>query len=736
VTVFSYSVIRTQYEGLCNYVATHIDAVEELFDRKLNSDVELMSATIEMIFSNPEIRAAWLARDKKALLELASSLMPKLRDRYRITHFYFHGPDRVNFLRVYNPEKSGGLVNRYTLLEAERTGKPFSGLELGQSGTFTLRTVHPWKINGQLVGYIELGEEIEHIIEKLQAVLGVELYALIYKKYLNRNSWETGMKLFDRSADWSEMGRFVISSRTMPTVPEGLKNFLKTAPQAEMATATDLELFMEDRIYRVGIMPMTDARGEDVGELAMLFDVTAQKSYARDSIMRVLAISIAVGGGLILLFYRTLGKVEAELARHRNHLEELVEKRTTELTRINEQLRLEFEERKKSESEKQNLRAELLQSQKIESLGRLAGGLAHDFNNILNAMKGFAEFTLMEMDDDDPFRENIENIRKAGIRGEALIQQLLAFSRKQMIKPENLRLNDLVNNMDAIYKRLLKENVKINFIPAHDLWNIKADRSQVEQILMNLVLNANDVMASSGGEITIETKNHIITPKEAKTHSGAEKGQYVQLAVSDTGPGMSEEVRAQIFEPFFTTKASGTGMGLATVYGVVKQNGGFIDVESEPGQGSSFKVYFPRSFDFHEDRNLEEDNAELAAGGGETVLVVEDQNDVRDFVSKVLSQVGYNVLQASDGEDALNITKKYGKSIDLLLTDLVMPKLGGVEIAKQIKNEHPNIKILFMTGYIENPEICNGVVSSEEPFLQKPISPQVLADMVKKALKT
>lgn len=730
---FVYNVYRTQYEGISNNVSRQIDAARQLFERKLSSDAELMSATIEMLLENPDIRRAWQSSDRDSLLALTKPLLPNLNEKYRISHFYFHDKDRENFLRVYNPEKKGGIINRFTLLEAERTKEPFSGLELGLFGTYTLRTVYPLKYEGKIAGYIELGEDIHHIIEKLSAVLSVNLYAVIYKEFLDRKSWEIGMDIFNHPADWNELEQSVVLSRTTQTIPGELKSYINDHSRPRYPTTSDIDLKIADRFYRVGTIPLYEAKGDNVGALILLFDVTAQKSYARDSILRIAAICVAVGGGLFLLFYNTLGKIEDELARNQEQLEEIVKQRTVQLTDANEHLQLEIEERKRTEEEKQNLQSELLQAQKIESIGRLAGGLAHDFNNILNAMKGFAEFTLMEMDDENPFRENLESIQKAGMRGEALIQQLLAFSRKQMIKPENLRLNLIIDNMRRILERLIKENVKTKIIQGRNLWNIKADRSQVEQVLMNLILNANDVMDERGGEITIETKNHIVNPKEAKAYMDIGPGQYVLLKVSDTGCGMSKEVREHIFEPFFTTKGNGTGMGLATVYGIVKQNKGRIEAESEPGKGTTFRVYFPRSREAAKEPSLDLENEDIV-GGNETVLVVEDQSDVRAFVVKTLSRLGYKVLEAVDGEHALKAIGLHSGGIDLLLTDVVMPRIGGSELSRQVKNLFPGVKVIYMSGYIEDSSVRDGVLAGGEFFLQKPVSPKNLARMVRKAL--
>lgn len=376
---------------------------------------------------------------------------------------------------------------------------------------------------------------------------------------------------------------------------------------------------------------------------------------------------------------------------------------------------------------------QLLQAQKMEAVGRLAGGVAHDFNNILSAITGYAELAMRKMEKDDPLRRNIEIIHKSANRAATLTQQLLAFSRKQIIKPEVLNLNTLINDMMKMLKRLIGEDIRIEILQGEGLWNIKADRGQIEQVLMNLAINAMDAMPK-GGTLTIETENVVLGKGYAEGHLSVTPGEYVRLVVSDTGQGMTDDVQRRIFEPFFTTKegAKGTGLGLATVYGVIKQHRGNIYVYSEPGKGTTFKMYFPRVKEA--EKQFERQELQVLPRGTETILLVEDEKEVRELAAIVLSELGYTVLEAEDAEDALKMVKMYHGRIHLLLTDVVMPGMSGSALAKEIRECCPEIKILYMSGYTEDAIVKHGVLKNEINYLQKPFTTYEFAQAVRRVL--
>jgi two-component system, cell cycle sensor histidine kinase and response regulator CckA len=371
----------------------------------------------------------------------------------------------------------------------------------------------------------------------------------------------------------------------------------------------------------------------------------------------------------------------------------------------------------------------LRQSQKMEAIGSLAGGVAHDFNNLLTAINGYSELVLMSLDESDRHYDLVRSIRDSGERAAVLTRKLLAFSRKEVAKPTTLTLNALVSEMEALLRRLIEENVELVTELAPDTPKINADRGQIEQILMNLVVNARDAMPF-GGKIVIETGNATVVTPSPDTLLEAPPGRYAVLSVSDTGVGMTPEIRAKIFEPFFTTKpvGKGTGLGLAMVYGIVEQQGGAIAVSSEPGRGATFRVYFPeigRPSVVAASPGAERD---ATPRGTETVLVVEDEDSVRKFVHYALSSQGYRVLEASNGHEALKILAHAGEEIDLVLTDVVMPDMGGDELAGHLHVLRESLPVLFTSGYSKNLAEGRGPQSAEY-FIGKPFSP---AELVKK----
>ncbi|MDQ6786417.1 MAG: response regulator [Acidobacteriota bacterium] len=379
---------------------------------------------------------------------------------------------------------------------------------------------------------------------------------------------------------------------------------------------------------------------------------------------------------------------------------------------------------------------QLRQSQKLESVGRLAGGIAHDFNNMLTAINGYSNLTLRRLKDEDPLRHNIEEIKKAGERSAALTHQLLAFSRKQVLKPEVLDINQSVGEISFMLKRLIGEDVQLVSALSQEIGQVKVDPGQLSQVIMNLAVNARDAMPQ-GGALTIETKNVYLDEEFAASHVPTVAGHYVMLAVSDTGSGIAPEMQEHIFEPFFTTKevGKGTGLGLATVYGIVKQSGGFIWVDSELGCGTTFKIYLPR-VDENFDTERKYDTTEEMAAGTEKIMLVEDEQMVRDLTRQILEDCGYAVIEASNGAEAFELCSQDECEIDLLMTDVVMPKIGGRELAEKLAETHPQMKVLFTSGYTDDSVVRHGVIQAGTNFIQKPYSPTDLALKVRTILDT
>ena len=385
-------------------------------------------------------------------------------------------------------------------------------------------------------------------------------------------------------------------------------------------------------------------------------------------------------------------------------------------------------------TQRRHLEEQLTHAQRMEAIGHLAGGVAHDFNNLLTVVTGYSELVLRRLSAESPVRQEIEQIKKAGERATTLTRQLLAFSRKQMLQPRVLDLNAVLSDVEHLLRRLIGENIQLTMVLGPDLKRVKADPGQMEQIIMNLAVNARDAMPQ-GGMLTVGTANVVLDDDYANQHVDVKPGQYVMLAVSDTGIGMDDHTRSHIFEPFFTTKVKGkgTGMGLSTVYGIVKQSGGYVWVYSEPNQGSTFKIYLPRIDDPIETQDAANLAEELSAGV-ETVLLVEDEEAVRSLVCKVLRASGYTVLESLNPADALRIAREHPDPIHLLLTDVVMPQMSGREVANQVIVLRPSTKVLFISGYTDDAIVHHGVLDPKTAFLHKPFSPDALARKVREVL--
>jgi two-component system cell cycle sensor histidine kinase/response regulator CckA len=390
--------------------------------------------------------------------------------------------------------------------------------------------------------------------------------------------------------------------------------------------------------------------------------------------------------------------------------------------------------RKAAETALRQSEEQLRQVQKIEAIGRLAAGVAHDFNNILTVITGHSELLSRQLDADDPRRKNAEQIEKAAYRAAGLTRQLLIFSRKQVIEPRVLNLNTVILNIKKMLRRLIGEDIEFCTLLDPAAGHIKADPGQIEQVIMNLAVNARDAMPN-GGKLTITTANTTQDKNHLKNFPDMGAGDYVMLAIADTGTGMSEEVKAHLFEPFFTTKPSGkgTGLGLATCFGIVKQNTGHINVHSELGSGTTFKIYFPQVQSAIEPLRVRNLPTEVA-GGNETVLLVEDEPVVRELAVATLREKGYTVVEAVNGEEGLRLVQQHDGKIDLVLTDVVMPVMGGKEMADALRTSHPDTKVLFTSGYTEDALGHHGVLRPGIVFLQKPYMTATLARKVREVL--
>ena len=385
-------------------------------------------------------------------------------------------------------------------------------------------------------------------------------------------------------------------------------------------------------------------------------------------------------------------------------------------------------------SEQKRLEEQVRQSQKMESIGTLAGGVAHDFNNILFAIIGYTELALDELPQLSPVRDNLDHVLESSLRARDLVSQLLAFGRKQVLKVKTFAINDLINQNQAMLHRIIGEDVELKTVLGEDAGYVRADFNQIEQVLLNLIANARDALPD-GGVIIIETEKVYLDESYAVNHPEAEPGDYVMLSVNDNGLGIDASIIDKIFDPFFTTRemGKGTGMGLATVHGIVKQHGGTIYVYSEPGQGASFKVYLP-FFEIEKDVFAKEAEPKGIVTGSETILLVEDEQVVRDFVAKALQKLGYHVIGAENGPEALELVDKTEEKIDLLLTDVIMPRMNGKELYDRLRQKDPELKVLFISGYSSNVIAHHGVLDAEVDLIQKPITIASLSTKLRRVL--
>ncbi len=495
----------------------------------------------------------------------------------------------------------------------------------------------------------------------------------------------------------------------------------------------------EERHWSPVNSPVFDERGEVAYIIHRVEDVTEFVRLKQEgSEERKIAEELRTRAGMMEAeIYRRAQEIQDANRRLRDlhaDLERRVEARTADLKRANEELQWEISERQKTEEALRRSEEQLRQAQKLEAIGRLAGGIAHDFNNLLTVILSYSEVLLELIGPERPMRAEVEEIQRAGVRAADLTRQLLAFSRQQVFDPAVLDLNQVLTGVHKMLTRVLGEDIELTMLLAPHLGWVKADQGQIEQVVMNLAVNARDAMPD-GGKLTIETANVELDEDYARGHLEVSPGPYVLLAVSDTGIGMDRATQARVFEPFFTTKerGKGTGLGLATVFGIVKQSGGSVWIYSEPGAGATFKIYLPQI----ESPEAMARPAALSAAiprGSETILLAEDEDQVRAVARGILQRAGYHVLEARTPGEALLISEQHPVGIDLLLTDVIMPKMNGRELAERIVSMRPGIKVLFMSGYTDDVILHHGVLDSGVAFMQKPLTPDSLTRKVRQVL--
>lgn len=472
---------------------------------------------------------------------------------------------------------------------------------------------------------------------------------------------------------------------------------------------------------RMAIVVPFESRFIEKGLFLFLYDTKNKNEMTFQLIILQRVIEMAISKINNIWLIRELKKMNAEL-------DSKIYEKTAELTELNINLKIQIEEQKQ-------LKAQFYQSQKMEAIGKLAGGIAHDFNNLLTIINGYSELLLQKADHHNGSTPELEQIHMAGKRAANLTNQLLAFSRKQIIKPVIVNLNDTVSYSEKMLQRLIGEDIFLQSFLDPDLGSIKVDSGQLNQIIMNLAVNARDAMPT-GGHLTIKTQRLHITEKDLNPEYEVEPGDYCCLSISDNGAGMDEETKSRIFEPFFTTKkvGEGTGLGLSTIFGIVKQNNGFIKLDSSPGQGSTFYIFLPAidaSSEVHKLGIVETRKTK----NKEKILVVEDDLDVQNLTVSILNVVGYSILTATNGHDALEIIGNKKNNIDLLLTDVIMPGMSGNDLAIKSKQIQPDLKVLFMSGYTDEIIAKHGILAEEIEYINKPFTTHHLIKRVREVVE-
>jgi signal transduction histidine kinase/CheY-like chemotaxis protein len=532
-------------------------------------------------------------------------------------------------------------------------------------------------------------------------------------------------------------GSEIVASTFSASRQAGLMSQLRTEDSQEQLVQIDGERFLARPVE------LTSGPGPTVGLIVLKSYDDALKFLQK--LNRLLCglglLAVLAGGALVFMisdrFTRPLGTlVEGVLALEQGDfaypLEPRGEDEVAQVTRAFDRMRSTL---KTNESQKRQLEHELRQAHKMEAVGRLAGGVAHDFNNLLTVIKGHTDLMVDRLEPGNSLRGSAIQIQKAADRAASLTRQLLAFCRMQVLQPKVLDLNKLVSEMCSLLKRLVREDTSFTFRAGDSLGRVKADPGQIEQVIMNLTVNACDAMPQ-GGSLIIETSTVTVDEEQARSRPPMAAGRYVLLAVVDSGHGMDAQTKARIFEPFFTTKeqGKGTGLGLATVYGVVKQSGGFVWVESEPGKGARFEVYLP-VVNEPEEGPKQEEKMPIRTQRSEVVFIVEDEEGVRELACEFLKSAGYSVLTASDGKEALAMVERSKAQIHVLVTDVVMPNMRGPDLAKRLKKRSADLKIVYMSGYLEYSRE-SGEFLDDSFFLQKPFSRDTLIQKIKEALES
>ena len=814
---FSFVLMRSYKTNLDQTSARVLKGASDELAKEMVEQSEGLAALEEVFLRDASLHYAMKDRDRERLLTSYGDVFAQLRQDHGMTHFYFHGPDWVNLLRVHKPEKHGDLIDRFTAREAERTGKMASGIELGPLGTFTLRVVRPVFDGGTLIGYIELGKEIEDILAGIHDKHGVELAIDIRKSLLDRTKWEAGMKMLGREADWDRFPDDVLIYTSMPRFPTECEQYVGEAGLTYDDVTAEAEF--NGKSWRVMANPLKDASGAGVGDLIVMDDISEAKSAFNRLVAVAIGVALLLVTALIGFLYVVLRHTDQGIYKQQEALRESEEKYRTILESIEDgyfevdlsgnltffndsmckifgyskdeligmnnrqytdevyakeiyqtfnkvyttgkpnksfhwpvirkdgtkrtvaasvSLRRDTEGEPmgfrgivRDISERKRFEAQLQQVTKMEAIATLAGGVAHEFNNTLMGIMGNIELLKINFSDDGGIDKQLESMKGAGHRMSRLTAQLLAYAEGGKYQPKDLKLDDFVIETLPILQHNLNPTVSVETVFPKDISHIEADHAQMQMVLSAILANSNEAIEDEG-IIRITAENKDLDEDFTKQHPGLEPGYYVCLTIEDNGKGMDEKTKSGIFEPFFTTKFQGRGMGMAAVYGIIMNHDGGISVDSELGKGTVVQIYLPAiEIEVEKQRKAK---ADVTTGSG-TILMIEDEDVVIEVTQAMLEMLGYRVMVAKTGKDAIHIAETFDGQIDLALLDIKLPDINGRNLYPLIMKARSNLKVIVCSGYsIDGParEILD---EGAQDFIQKPFSIATLSEKLKEVLE-
>jgi signal transduction histidine kinase len=794
------------------------------FDASVERQTRTIAALEDTMLNDPKLYEALWDRDRDRLYALYAPLYQKYKERYALTHFYFHLPDRVNLLRVHKPDFFGDHIDRYTAREAERLHKMSAGLELGPLGTFTLRVVQPVFADGILLGYLELGQEIDGLWTLIHKRLGVEVAVSIRKQTINRQQWEAGMKMLGRPTDWDRYKDEVLIYHSLSGFPSECDRFIHGASGHEHDRFKD-EVRFDNRIWRILTHSLHDVSGAEVGDLLILRDITEVKTGFFRFAVVVISLALVLLAGVIVFFYVMLRRTDQGIQAQQSRLVKSEEAQRSLLDAINRsglfllvvdteyrvrymndvmiaacgdqvgklcyrdvagydepcthcqlheivgsaektiyheftmaggrtyemiavpcvnsdgsvfklEVMRDITEQKQTVYEKGLLEQKLQRAGKMEAIGLLASGVAHDLNNILSGIVSYPELLLMQLPADSPLRPSLHAIMASGQRAAAVVADLLTVARGVACEKKTHDLNMLAQEyLDSPECRKLKSlypqiswQWRLDAVPA---W-IRCSPLHVKKIIMNLVTNGAEAIGGDG-VIEVSTVNQRV--EDGSGQDGlVNAGEYVVLRVRDSGPGISEEDKKHIFEPFYSRKAlgrSGTGLGLAIVWNAIHDHEGAVTVDSSE-QGTCFTLYFPISSE-PGDRVTDKIERDDFSGNNEHILVVDDEPQLRDIASQMLHAFGYKVDSVCSGEQAVQFVRDNG--VDLIVMDMQMGSgMNGRQAYEEIVTLRPGQKAIIASGFSESDDVKNALQRGAGGFIKKPYSMEQLGQAVKEAL--